>query len=145
MKLISGARVLRPGSFDAAPLDVVVDGDAIADLVVPGSIKGEGMERIDARGRALMPGLVNGHNHAQTHLAKGLFDRFTLETYLNAMPWASGRRTAEDKHLSALIGASEMALKGCTAGYDMFAEFPLPTPEGVAPMLMSAFAPRSPR
>jgi guanine deaminase len=37
----------------------------------------------------------------------------------------------EDKHLSASIGAAEMALKGCTAGYDMFAEFPMPSIEGV--------------
>jgi guanine deaminase len=78
-----------------------------------------------------MPGLVNGHNHAQTGLTKGLFDRYNLETYLNAQPGVSGRRTLEDKHLSALIGAAEMVRKGCTAGYDMFAEFPLPTAEGV--------------
>src|SRR3954453_23730315 len=131
MILIHGASVLRPTTFAAEPLDVLVEGDTIQDLVARGSVKGEGMERIDATGRALIPGLVNGHNHAQTHLAKGLFDRFTLELYLNAMPWASGRRTADDKHLSASIGAAEMALKGCTAGYDMFAEFPLPTQEGV--------------
>jgi guanine deaminase len=89
------------------------------------------MEIVDATGFALMPGLVNGHSHAQTHLAKGLFDRYTLETYLSAQPWASGRRTQEDKHLSSLIGAAEMLRKGCTAGYDMFAEFPLPSAEGV--------------
>jgi 5-methylthioadenosine/S-adenosylhomocysteine deaminase len=86
---------------------------------------------VDATGRALMPGLVNGHNHAQTGLAKGRFDRHNLETYLNAQPGVSGRRTVEDKHLSALIGAAELVRKGCTAGYDMFAEFPLPTAEGV--------------
>jgi 5-methylthioadenosine/S-adenosylhomocysteine deaminase len=131
MKLISGALVLRPGTFAAEALDVLVEGDAIAELVPRGSVKGEGMERIDAAGRALMPGLVNGHNHAQTHLAKGLFDRYTLELYLNAAGAATGRRTLEDKQLSALIGAAEMVSKGCTAGYDMFAEFPLPTPEGV--------------
>jgi len=78
-----------------------------------------------------MPALVNGHNHAQSGLARGVFDRYSLETYLNAQPGATGRRTVEDKHLSALIGAAELVRKGCTAGYDMFAEFPLPTVEGV--------------
>lgn len=131
MKLIAGARVLRPNTFEAEPLDVIVDGERIRDLVPRGSVKGEGMEVVDASGCALMPGLVNGHNHAQTHLAKGLFDRYTLETYLNQVPWATGRRTLEDKHLSSLIGAAELVSKGCTAGYDMFAEFPLPSPEGV--------------
>jgi guanine deaminase len=60
-----------------------------------------------------------------------LFDRYTLELYLNAVPWASGRRTLEDKYLSAVIGAAEMVRKGCTACFDMFADFPLPTSEGV--------------
>src|SRR3954470_9680856 len=131
MILIHGASVLRPTTFAAEPLDVLVEGDTIQDLVARGSVKGEGMERIDATGRALMPGLVNGHNHAQTHLAKGLFDRYTLELYLTAVPWATGRRTLEDKALSATIGAAEMARKGCTAAYDMFAEFPLPTADGI--------------
>jgi guanine deaminase len=128
--LIQNALVLTP-SGEGKALDVLVDKGEIADVVPRGSVKGEGMERVDAAGRALMPALVNGHNHAQTGLAKGRFDRHNLETYLNAQPGVSGRRTLEDKHLSALIGAAELVRKGCTAGYDMFAEFPLPTAEGV--------------
>ncbi|HWV88602.1 MAG TPA: amidohydrolase [Burkholderiales bacterium] len=131
MILIQNALVLTP-SAEPQALDVLVDGGTIADAVPRGTVKGDGMERVDAAGRALMPGLVNGHNHAQTGLSKGLFDRYNLETYLNAQPGATGRRTLEDKHLSALIGAAEMVRKGCTAGYDMFAEFPLPTADGVA-------------
>ncbi len=130
MILIQNALVLTP-SGEARALDVLVDGGSIADVVARGAVKGDGMERVDAAGRALMPGLVNGHNHAQTGLSKGLFDRYNLETYLNAQPGATGSRTLEDKHLSALIGAAEMVRKGCTAGYDMFAEFPLPTADGV--------------
>jgi guanine deaminase len=131
MILLHGGRVLRPGSFTAEALDVVVDGDTIADLVPPDGVKGDGMQRLDARDRLVIPGLVNGHTHAQGHLAKGLFDRYTLELYLNGVPWATGRRTLEDKYLSAAIGAAEMVRKGCTASYDMFAEFPLPSVEGV--------------
>jgi guanine deaminase len=128
--LIQNALVLTP-AYEAKPLDVLVDGGMIADVVPRGTVKGEGMEHIDAAGKALMPGLVNGHNHAQTGLAKGTFDRYNLETYLNAQPGATGRRSLDDKHLSALIGAAEMVRKGCTAAYDMFAEFPLPSAEGV--------------
>lgn len=132
MILIHGAKVVRPKTFAAEALDVIVEGDTIKDLVAPGSVKGDGMERVDATGRALMPGLVNGHNHATANLAKGLFDRYNLELYLTAVPWSTGRRTLEDKALSATLGAAEMARKGCTAAYDMFAEFPLPTVEGMA-------------
>jgi 5-methylthioadenosine/S-adenosylhomocysteine deaminase len=128
--LIQNALVLTP-SGEGKPLDVVIQGGTIADLAPRGTVRGEGMDCVDATGRALMPALVNGHNHAQTGLAKGRFDRHNLETYLNAQPGVSGKRTLEDKHLSALIGAAELVRKGCTAGYDMFAEFPLPSVEGV--------------
>ncbi len=131
MKLIHGGRVLRPDTFECTPADIVVEGDTIRDIVAPGTVKDANAERVDAADRALIPGLVNGHNHAQTSLAKGLFDRYTLELYLNAVPWATGRRMLEDKYLSAVIGAAEMVRKGCTAAYDMFAEFPLPTVDGV--------------
>lgn len=131
MILIHGGRVLRPGNFTIEPLDVVVDGDTIADLVAPGSVQGAGFGHVDARDRLVFPGLVNGHHHAQSALSRGLFDRYTLELYLNAVPWATGRRTLEDKYLSAVIGAAEMVRKGCTACFDMFADLPLPTPEGV--------------
>ena len=50
---------------------------------------------------------------------------------LNGQRWSNGHRTLEDKYLSALIGAAELVRKGCTASYDMFAEIPLPSPEGV--------------
>ncbi len=122
MQVIHGGRVLRPDTLDIAAGDIVVEGDTIREIVAPGTVKDANAERIDAADRVLIPGLVNGHNHAQTSLAKGLFDRYTLET---------GRRTLEDKYLSAVIGAAEMVRKGCTAAYDMFAEFPLPTVDGV--------------
>ncbi len=128
--LVAGGRVLRP-DLECSIADVLVDGDTIAGVVEPGEVKDDNVRRIDARGQLVIPGLVNGHNHAQTNLAKGLFDRHNLETYLNASPWAGGRRTVEDHYLAAVIGAAEMVRKGCTASYDMFAEFPLPSAAGV--------------
>jgi guanine deaminase len=59
-------------------------------------------------------------------------DRWTLELLLTAAPWLTGHRTADDIHLTAQLGAVEMVLKGCTACYDLFVEFPLPTREGIA-------------
>jgi 5-methylthioadenosine/S-adenosylhomocysteine deaminase len=128
--LVQGGRVLRP-DLECVTADVLVDGDAIADIVAPGKVRDENVQRIDAAGKLVIPGLVNGHNHAQTNLAKGLFDRHNLETYINGSPWAAGRRTVEDHHLASVIGAAEMVRKGCTASYDMFAEFPLPSAAGV--------------
>jgi 5-methylthioadenosine/S-adenosylhomocysteine deaminase len=131
MKIIQGGQVFdsRTGRFD--PADIVVEDGAIAAVLAPHSVSTEGRERIDASDKLVVPGLVNGHNHAQTNLAKGLADRWTLELLLNHAPWTGGRRTLEEKYLSAAIGACEMLRKGCTASYDMFAEFPLPTVDGV--------------
>ena len=131
MMLVRGGLVLQPGGERFAPADLVIDGDTIADVVAPGSVSGEGRQVVEAKDRLVIPGLVNGHNHAQANLGKGLADRWTLEMLLNHAPWTGGRRTLEEKYLSAAIGACEMLRKGCTASYDMFAEFPLPTVDGV--------------
>jgi guanine deaminase len=128
--LISGGKVLLP-SLELERLDVLVEGTTIRDLVPPGAITDASVPRYDATDRFVIPGLVNAHTHAQVTLAKGLFDRHTLETYLNALPWASGRHTLEETYVSAALGALEMVRKGCTAAYDMFAQFPLPTRDGV--------------
>ena len=58
-------------------------------------------------------------------------DRWSLELLLNAYPWTAGGRTAEIKYLSARIGALEMLRKGCTACYDLVAEIPAPSVEGI--------------
>lgn len=129
--LVQGGRVLRSESFTTELLDIVLEGEEIADVVPPGSIRGEGLHKIDASDRLVIPGLVNGHHHAQAQLIKGRLDAINLELLLNGQRWGNGHRTLEDKYLSALIGAAELVRKGCTASFDMFAEIPLPTPEGV--------------
>jgi guanine deaminase len=129
--LVEGGRVLRAGATTFERLDVLIEGEEILDLVTPGTVTDAAVLRHDASDRFVIPGLVNGHTHAQVTLAKGQFDRFTLETYLNAIPWASGRHSLDDTYLSAALGALEMVRKGCTAAYDMFGQFPLPTRAGV--------------
>src|SRR5207248_11635661 len=81
--------------------------------------------------RDTTPGRVRAHTHAHDNLAKGMGDRWTLELLLTAAPWLTGHRTQDDIHLTAQLGAVEMVLKGCTAAYDLFVEFPLPTRDGI--------------
>ena len=111
--------------------DILIDGGRIADVLAPEATAPDGAATIDASDRLVIPGLVNAHTHAQTHLMKGIGDRWTLELLLNAQPWTAGKRPPELHRLSALLGAAEMALKGCTTAYDLFAEIPAPSPEGV--------------
>jgi guanine deaminase len=118
--------------LDGEAADILVAGDAIKEIGLPGLAAPEGAEAIDAADMMLMPGLVNAHTHGDASLAKGLGDRLSLELLLNASPLTSERFRLEDKYLAAKLAAVEMVLSGCTACYDLFSEFPAPSPEGLA-------------
>jgi len=129
MLVISGGLVLAAGRFDRR--DIVIEGDAIADIVAPGAVANANAEVLDARRRLVIPGLVNAHTHSHGGLSKGVGDLWGLELLLNAAPWIGGSRSHEDKHLAALINAVEHVEKGSTACYDLMFEFPAPTVEGL--------------
>ncbi len=130
--ILRGGRVLDIAAGTADPADVLIEDDTIREIGTPGALAPEGAAEIDAARRLLHPGLVNAHTHAHGNLSKGMGDRWTLGLLLTAAPWLSGHRTAEDKYLTAQLGAVEMVLKGCTACYDLFFEWPIPTVEGLA-------------
>ena len=129
--VIRGGRVYDAERRDAGRADILVTGDTITAIGPPGLKAPADAAAIDATGMLLHPGLVNAHVHGHGNLGKGLGDLWTLELLLVAGPWISGKRTAEDKYLSTLIGATEMLMKGCTACYDLTFEIPLPTTEGL--------------
>jgi len=131
MTIIRGGRLLDIAKRTAEPADIRIEGDTIGEIGPPGLAAPAGAPAIDARGKILIPGLVNAHMHGHGNLGKGAGDRWTLELLLNAAPWLGGNRNLEDKYLSALVGAVEMVRKGCTACYDLAFEFPAPTVEGL--------------
>ena len=45
----------------------------------------------------------------------------------------------KDKYLSTAHSAAEMIRKGCTACYDLSAEFPLPSAEGISAKSVAKF------
>jgi 5-methylthioadenosine/S-adenosylhomocysteine deaminase len=130
--ILRGGRVLDITAGTAELRDVLIEDDTIREIGPPGCPAPEGAVEFSAERRLLHPGLVNAHTHAHGNLSKGMGDRWTLELLLCAAPWLTGYRTAEDKYLTAQLGAVEMVLKGCTACYDLFFEWPLPTAEGLA-------------
>ncbi len=132
--VIRGGKLLDPAKRRADPADILIKGDLIAAIGKPGMQAPAGATVIDAKHRLMHPGLINAHTHGPGNLAKGMHDRWTLELLLTANQWTGIGRDLEDKHLSAKIGAAEMVLKGCTAAYDLAAEFPLPTVEGLSAM-----------
>ncbi len=128
---IRGGLVLDATGF-LGPADLLVQQGNIAAIGAPGmSVPGDA-QVIDASRRLLHPGLVNAHTHGHGNLSRSMGDRITLELLLASAPHTSPYQSIEEKRISATIGAAEMLLKGCTACYDLFVEFPLPTEEGIA-------------
>jgi guanine deaminase len=130
--LLAGGRVLSDGGPQGAFADVLIEGETIAAVEAPGTIRDANAERVDAAGRLIIPGLVNAHTHAHGNLAKGSGDRWTLELLLTHAMWIGAGRSEEHHELSALIGAAEMIRKGVTAAYDLATAFPMPTPASMA-------------
>lgn len=132
--IVRGGKLLDIAKRKAAPADILIRGDTIAEIGRPGLAAPDGATVIDGKNRLMHPGLINAHTHSPGNLAKGMGDLWSLELLLTASQWTGGGRTLEDKHLSAMIGAAEMVMKGCTAAYDLAAEFPLPSVDGLSAM-----------
>src|SRR5712692_5582445 len=137
--ILRGGRVLDIAAGTAAPADILIEDDTIREIGPPGAPAPAEAREISAARRLIHPGLINAHTHSHGNLGKGLADRFTLELLLTAAPWMGGNRGADDIHLSAQLGAVEMVLKGCTACYDLFFEWPVPSSDGMA-LVASAYA-----
>ncbi len=137
--ILRGGLVLDIRAGTAEPADILIEDDTIRELGPPGCPAPADAREISAARRLIHPGLINAHTHSHGNLAKGMGDRWTLELLLTAAPWLGGNRGAEDIQLSAQLGAVEMLLKGCTACYDLFFEWPIPSREGMA-LVASAYA-----
>lgn len=129
--VIRGGRLLDLEAHTAPLQDIYIEDGVIREIGLPGLSTPEDAMEIDASRRLMHPGLINGHTHSHGNLAKGVGERWSLELLLTAGPYISGNRQTDDKYLSTLIGAAEMVLKGCTACYDLMAEFPTPSTEGL--------------
>jgi guanine deaminase len=131
--LITGARVLSPDALSAPFADLLIEHGRIAAILPPGT-RADDAALHDASRRLVIPGLVNGHTHGHGGLAKGAGDKWDLALLLAHAPWVGGGRSLDDKRLSTTLTAVEMLKKGCTAAFDMPAEFPLPTVDGLDAM-----------
>ncbi|MEO5363687.1 MAG: amidohydrolase [Magnetococcus sp. DMHC-8] len=91
-----------------------------ADLPPP-----PGAERLDARGMAIVPGLVNGHTHAAMTLFRGFGDDMPLMEWLQTRIWpAEARLTEEDVYWGTRLACLEMLRSGTLCFADMYWHFP---------------------
>jgi 5-methylthioadenosine/S-adenosylhomocysteine deaminase len=124
MLVITGGLVHSVTAARGEPRDIVIEGDVIADIVPPGTMRNANAEVIDADRRLIIPGLINAHTHSHGGLSKGVADLWGLDLLLNAAPWIDGSRQHEDKHLSALINAWRRARPPATTCSSSFRRRP---------------------
>ncbi len=100
---------------------VAIAGDSIA-AVGPGAESYQAVERIDCRGRIVMPGLVNAHTHAAMSLLRGLADDLRLDVWLMGymMPVEREFVTPEFVRLGTQLACAEMIRTGVTCFADMY-------------------------
>ena len=110
--LISGGRLVS-----GEQADVLVDGGRVAAI---GSFPAaEATEVIDARGRVVAPGLVDGHRHVWQAPLRGFGADMTLPDYLAAVLGPILKSFGpRETHTATLLGAAEALDAGITTVFD---------------------------
>lgn len=98
---------------------VAIEGARIAGIYPAGHTPPAGAaRRLDARGRVLMPGLVNAHTHLFQVLIRGVYERLGFLDWLRNI-YNTGRvLTPEDSLTGALVGLAEAVQSGVTTLVD---------------------------
>ncbi|HZF92151.1 amidohydrolase [Streptomyces sp.] len=78
-------------------------------------------ERVDARGQAALPGLVNCHTHAPMVALRGVAEDLPTEEWFNDVVWpVESNLTARDVELGARLACAEMIRGGVTCFADHY-------------------------
>ena len=103
---------------------IAINGDSIAAIGLRAEIEAQFAARhtLDARGKLILPGLINGHTHAPMTLLRGLKDDVTLDVWLTKFIFpAEARNVSEDfVRWGTRLAALEMIRGGTTTFVDMY-------------------------
>ena len=111
--------LIKQVELNQQKVDILIEKNLISqigkDLVV------EDAEVIDAKGMAVIPGLVNGHTHAAMTLFRGFADDMKLMPWLEQKIWPNeAKMTREDVYWGAKLACLEMIKSGTTTFFDMY-------------------------
>src|SRR5687768_1237510 len=110
-------RVFSPGA-------IAIDGTSIVDVGAADRIAREykGRDTIEARGRVILPGLINTHTHAPMVLYRGLADDLALMDWLQKYIFPAEAKTVSPAFVrtGTRLAALEMIRSGTTTYVDMY-------------------------
>jgi 5-methylthioadenosine/S-adenosylhomocysteine deaminase len=97
---------------------ILIDRDRIVKVGQSDALQAETgpeVERVDLRGKWVLPGLVNTHVHTSQHLGRGLGDDVSLLTWLHERIWPyESNMTEDDSYVSSLLCGLEQIRSGVT-------------------------------
>jgi len=102
---------------------LVVEDSRIVDVGNSNEMKGKylGYEKIDAKGKVVIPGLINTHQHAAMSLLRGYADDYPLKEWLEEWIWPfESCMTGCDIYVGALLTAVESIMSGTTTVNTMY-------------------------
>ena len=110
-------KIIRQGA-------IVIEGKAIIEVGKTRKLKRKyrrGYEKIDAKGKVVIPGLINTHQHAAMSLLRGYADDLPLREWLEKWIWPIEKRvTPHDIYVGALLTAVESIMSGVTTVNTMY-------------------------
>jgi cytosine/adenosine deaminase-related metal-dependent hydrolase len=112
---------------DVPDADVVVEGDRLVSIGPSGRDFGTHADVVEARGKIVIPGLVNAHMHTWQTALRGVASNWTLLEYFKNMH--AGLATVfgpEDLHIATLVGALNQINCGTTTLVDWCHNNPTP-------------------
>jgi 5-methylthioadenosine/S-adenosylhomocysteine deaminase len=107
---------------------IAVNGDSIAFIGTSAELRGQSVkgaapkQTIDAKGKLIIPGLINGHTHIPMVLLRGLVDDVVLDDWLRKYIFpAEARNVTEDfVRWGSRLALAEMIRSGTTTFADMY-------------------------
>lgn len=106
-----------------SPGVIVADETGIVFVGSPHDYSGSVEHEVVVPEGVILPGLLNGHNHAAMSLMRGLADDSPFFEWLTQHVWpVESRMTADDIYLGTLLACAEMLHSGTVGFADMYFE-----------------------
>ena len=110
---------MRQKQEDMEIKDILIENEKIKNIQK--DIQETADKIIDARGKVVMPGLINGHNHAAMSIFRGYSDDLELKDWLQNAIWPiEDKLTKEDIYFASKLSCIEMIKSGTTTFNDMY-------------------------